>query len=238
MSGSFGRNCNARVSKELENFHLEQGECLNRESCIRVCDRFFQQDIRLLERLSIEDREEILESAKKRYEKLLPEHDSKADPITIEIRSGPVSMYGNVLKHYYARVENLLDVHPGTRHTLALSWWHNTTALDTDVHERFLMVCGGCCDEILDHVWKGNENFNIIWSNCDILLNRCEQTFIVTVFVLNIVWYPLFHDYLGLVFLVVCLVVFMVLRYKENVYWYKDKPSDLIRYCPHVIVDA
>lgn len=232
------RNREACLPEELESFHLESGECLNRKSCIRVCNRFFREDAGLAEDLTEDDKERLLRNAKKRYEKLLPEHDAINDPITIEIRSVPVSMYGNVLKHYYARVENLLDVHPGTRHTLALSWWHNTTALDTDVHERLLMVCGDCCDEILDHLWRGNENFNIIWSNCDILLNRCEQTFLIIVFVLNLVWYPLFHDYLGMLVLVLCLIVFIALRYRQNVYWYRDAPIDVVCYCPHVIVNA
>jgi hypothetical protein len=159
----------------------------------------------------------LVESAKKLCYKLEAEHDSLAEPIDLTVRSVPVRMYGNVLRHFYVRVEDVLDVHPGTKHRLALAWWHNTTVLDTDVQERELSLCGSCCDEFLEYVWTGSEQFNIIWNNCDQILNRCEQSFVLGLLVLQVLWYPLFHDLLGFLISLAVLGLFLVLRVQANI---------------------
>lgn len=131
----------------------------------------------------------------------LDQRASEQSPISIEIRSSPINTYANALRHYYARIENLLDVHPGTNHRLALAWWHNSTVLPSDVLERELTMCGSCCDRFLADLWRSSERFHLAVQNCDIMLNRGRQTFAVTLMVVTVAWYAMLNDAIGAVLL-------------------------------------
>lgn len=217
---------------------IEKDERLCRMTCLRVCNKFFEFYNRTTDADDDnydEDAQQLrIDQARKLCYKLEAEHDSRRDPICLTVRSVPVPVYGNILRHFYVRVEDVLDVHPGTRHRLALAWWHNSTALDTDVRERELRLCGDCCDEFLDHVWRGSERFNIIWNNCDQMLNRCEQSFVLGLLVLQILWYPLFQDIVGFLLSVLALLVFFLLRVYANVQSPRERRCDRRYYCRHV----
>jgi hypothetical protein len=221
-------------SDEYAEHRLPDGERLTRASCLRMCIRFFEKEV---ENAGLDDekqKERAMEMVGALCAKLDGSYNTIADPITLVIRSVPVRMYANVLRHYYLRVEDVLDVHPGTNHRLALAWWHNSTVQENDVHERSLRLCGECCDQFLDQVWQKSERFNIIWNNCDIMLNRCEQSFIIGILLLNTLWYPLFRDYMGLLLLVVCLIVYAVTANQRNLHAYMDLNCNRIFHCSHV----
>jgi hypothetical protein len=226
--------CNNRKKEDdrYADFRLEEGERLNRASCRKFCLRAFESDAP--RELPETEKSAILSAAHNLCAKLEPEHDTIADPLSVVIRSVPVKMYANVLRHYYVRVEDVLDVHPGTNHRLALAWWHNTTVQENDVHERSLRLCGQCCDHFLDHVWESSERFNIIWNNCDIMLNRCEQSFIIGILVLNALWFPLFGDFVGLALLLLCTLIYFIVKYRQNQFKFHDRNCDKIYYCSHV----
>lgn len=240
MKNGINNNNNPNDEQELRYFRLEDGQQLNRNSCVRVCERFFARDAAAAAaHATVKDddsggvSEQLLAQAKKMYEKLQPEHDTISDPITVEIRSVPVKMYCNALRHYYVRLEDVLEVHPGVKHRLALAWWHNTTVLESDVHERSLKLCGTCCDELLDYLWNGSERFNIVWNNCDQLLNRCEQSFALGVLLINCLWFPLLDDYLGLLLMLSSMLFFLYVRRRENVRHFVDSKCNQISYCSH-----
>lgn len=240
-------------NNDLSDFRLEEGEQLSRASCLVVCERFFAKDLREATAaasaaasdqsaaastqaisLSAEQRSSLLAATHKLCDKLRAEHDTLADPIRLEIRSVPVSMYAHALRHYYLRVEDVLEVHPGVKHRLALAWWHNTTVTEPDVHEKTLRLCGRCCDELLHYTWQRSERFNIIWNNCDQMLNRCEQSFVIALMLVNTLWFALFCDYVGFVLFLLCSLVLLLLRRRENTRVYRDHECDRLYVCPHV----
>lgn len=151
---------------------------------------------------------------------------SEESPICIEIRSSPINTYGNALRHYYARVENLLDVHPGTNHRLALAWWHNSTVLPSDVLERELTVCGMCCDRLLAELWRSSERFHLMVQNCDIMLNRGRQTFAMTLMGVTVAWYAMLNDAFGTILLLAGLMACLWLCACTNK-WYRYSDRDL-----------
>lgn len=155
--------------------------------------------------------------------------------IDVQIRSVPVQMYGNALRHYYLRIENLLDVHPGTRHRLALAWWHNATMLETDSHERSLRLCGECCDRLLDYVWRGSESFNMLWGNCDQLLNHCRQSFVLGMLVFSMLWYALFHDAAGSFIMIAVSVLVFLLSRRANSRHAAHRNVDRLYVCQHLL---
>lgn len=212
---------------------LEPGESFDRRSCLRVCATLFERDVT---NDVVEHHHGLLEDAKKLCYRLRTEHDSRADPIHVTVRSVPVPVYANLLRHYYVRVEGVLDVHPGTSQRLSLAWWHNTTVLETDRQERELRLCGTCCDEFLDSVWRGSERFHIVWNNCDQMLNRCEQSFALGVLAVQLLWYPLFGDFVGLLVSLLAVLLFAVLRIHANTQRLHELRCDRNYCCPHVIV--
>lgn len=230
-------SCKRRTTRsnddEYANFRLEKGERLNRASCLNFCTRSFETDAGAC--TDEEEKKTVVNVARKSLcAKLEPEHDTLVNPISVVVRSVPVKMYGNILRHYYVRVEDVLDVHPGTNHRLALAWWHNTTVQENDVHERSLRLCGNCCDQFLDNVWEQSERFNIIWNNCDIMLNRCEQSFVLGLLIVNALWFPLFRDFIGMSVIFACILVYCLVRYRQNQLKFHDRNCDKIYYCPHV----
>lgn len=240
-------------------YTLEAGEQLNRSTCLRVCEALFLKDISDLAKSSnntnamderskdtavetastmitidAEQREKLLNAAKFLYEKLRPEHDtSNSEPIYVEIRSVPVSMYANALRHYYVRVENVFEVHPGVRHRLALATWHNITVSENDVHERSLELCGNCCDDFLAYAWQRSEKFNILWNNCDQTLNNCQQSFVISFMLINTLWFTVYQDLLGFVCLCTFSMLLILLLRHQNLYGSMDRNCGRVYVCPH-----
>lgn len=202
-------SCVREVRPEYRPYNLEPGDRLDRTACLTVCERLFRMDAALAgDQLTDAEREALVREAKKMCWKLEPGHDTLSEPIEVEVRSVPVHMYGNALRHYYLRVEDVLDVHPGTNHLLALAWWHNSTQQESDGFERRLFLCGQCFDAFLSNVWTSSERFNIVYNNCDQMLNRCEQSTGLGVFLIVISMFLLFGDVFGAAMLLLAFVLF------------------------------
>lgn len=225
------------VKPEYQPYNLEPDERLDRRTCLSVCERLFRLDAESVEeQLSATERDALVAEAKKMCYKLEPGHDTLADPIEVAVRSVPVHMYGNALRHYYLRVEDVLEVHPGTNHRLALAWWHNTTQQDADSLERRLFMCGHCFDAFVSNVWTSSERFNIVYNNCDQMLNRCEQSTGLGVFLIFISMYLLFGDFLGACSLLMAFALYALACrrwYGSTTYVFGHPHYRRVYLCPH-----
>lgn len=177
---------------------LLPGERLNRETCTRAALQLLRND-------NDEKDEKI-------FHKLV-ERLQRNDMIRVTIRSVPIAMYYNVLRHYYVRVENLIDIHPGTNYRLSLAWFHNTTVLPQDRQERTILMCGCCCDEFLDNLWNNSESFNIVWNNCDAMLNERAQSLALTTFIVTSAWMLCCNEFIGLLIICIAFSLFLLILY-------------------------
>lgn len=112
----------------------------------------------------------------------------------LQVRSVPINEYCNVLRHYFVRVDELVDVHPGMVEKLTLRGWYAETDVVSDRLERQMYLCSDCLDVYLRAYWKKTKNFNIVFSNCDQAYNYGRQSLFVAnlLYVTTISLYSLF----------------------------------------------
>lgn len=106
----------------------------------------------------------------------------------LQVRSVPINEYCNVLRHYFVRVDEMIDVHPGMTERLTLRGWYAETDVASDKLEKQMYLCSACLDVYLRAYWKKTKNFNIILSNCDHAYNHGRQSlFIANLLFFNII---------------------------------------------------
>lgn len=106
----------------------------------------------------------------------------------LQVRSVPINEYCNVLRHYFVRVDEMIDVHPGMTERLTLRGWYAETDVASDKLEKQMYLCSACLDVYLRAYWKKTKNFNIILSNCDHAYNQGRQSlFIANLLFFNII---------------------------------------------------
>jgi len=94
----------------------------------------------------------------------------------LQVRSVPIASYANVLRHFYLRVNEIIDIHPGTEQRISLRGWHAETDLGSDRLERRCIACSRCTDACLAGCWRDCRAFNLITRNCDHAFNKATQS--------------------------------------------------------------
>lgn len=94
----------------------------------------------------------------------------------VQIRSIPVSDYWYALRHYFVRIDELVDVHPGNEQRICLRGWYRNTDIGSDTLESSYKLCKNCLDESLPKLWEGAKKFHFVFQNCDQCCNRSHQS--------------------------------------------------------------
>lgn len=94
----------------------------------------------------------------------------------VQIRSIPVADYYYLLRHYFVRIDELVDIHPGNEQRICLRGWYTNTDIGSDTLESEYRLCKRCLDECLPKLWDGARKFNFIFRNCDQCCNRSHQS--------------------------------------------------------------
>lgn len=97
----------------------------------------------------------------------------------LQVRSVPIAFYAGVLRHFYLRIDNIIELHPGTEQRLSLRGWHDETDQGSDRLERRYLACDFCTNAFLDGNWQDAKAFNLVIRNCDQSLNGARQSFAV-----------------------------------------------------------
>lgn len=211
---------------------LPPGERLTRATCARIALQLLRNDRSTVETESTENDEKIY------YKLVEPLLSDSETPIRITVRSVPIAIYRNVLRHYYVRIENLLDIHPGTNHRLSLAWFHNSTVLPQDRQERTILMCKCCCDKFLDNLWNNSESFNIVWNNCDAMLNERAQSLALITFTVTSAWMFCCDEPVGLLIICIAFVVLLVTMYCSSIVCdTHDYETHLEYRCQHLLTN-
>lgn len=94
----------------------------------------------------------------------------------VQVRSIPVSDYGYILRHYFVRIDELLDIHPGNEQRICLRGWYENTDIGSDTLESSYELCQNCLDESIPKLWNAVRKFNFVFQNCDQCCNRSHQS--------------------------------------------------------------
>lgn len=94
----------------------------------------------------------------------------------MQIRSVPVRDFGYLLRHYFVRIDELVEIHPGNEQRVALRGWHSATDLATDRLECNYILCFDCFDKALQALWASTRKFNFSFHNCDHNCNESQQS--------------------------------------------------------------
>lgn len=176
---------------------------------------------------------ELLVANNPTYDQKLHEKESRRvcclvqnDTVELEIRSCPADLYRGCLRHYYVRIGNVVEIHPGTRERISLIGDNETTLHDGDVCEKQYFLCVDCANKVLSTLWLRCRRFNLLWHNCDQMLGQSIQTRIIVTVLLVSLPYILLRDTIGLfvVFLtVICLLAFSSWYNYDRVYGIREK---------------
>lgn len=134
----------------------------------------------------IDNRETFRREIRRLYDEAKDLQDDRKIHI-VQIRSIPVADYYYLLRHYFVRIDELIDVHPGNEQRLCLRGWYTNTDVGSDTLESEYRLCKRCLDECLPKLWEGAKRFNFVFRNCDQCCNRSHQSIgIAVAFLLTI----------------------------------------------------
>lgn len=104
----------------------------------------------------------------------------------LQIRSVPVPDFAFMLRHYFVRVDEIIDIHPGNEQRVCLRGWYSSTDVGSDHLHGQYNLCVDCLDVALKDLWKTAKRFNFAFRNCDHSCNRsCQSIGIaMTIFIL------------------------------------------------------
>lgn len=100
----------------------------------------------------------------------------KQDYFVLQVRSVPVRDFAFLLRHYFVRLDELVEIHPGNEQRVALRGWHAATDLATDRLEANYELCADCFDEAIRVLWRSTRHFNFSFRNCDHNCNNSQQS--------------------------------------------------------------
>ena len=100
----------------------------------------------------------------------------KQDYFVLQVRSVPVRDLAFLLRHYFVRLDELVEIHPGNEQRVALRGWHAATDLATDRLEANYELCADCFDEAIRVLWRSTRHFNFSFRNCDHNCNNSQQS--------------------------------------------------------------
>lgn len=100
-------------------------------------------------------------------------------PHVLQIRSVPVPDFGYLLRHYFVRIDEIVDVHPGNEQRICLRGWYRATDVGSDRLEKQYLLCSVCLDASLKKLWHTTKGFSFIFKNCDHSCNRSKQSMFV-----------------------------------------------------------
>lgn len=127
----------------------------------------------------VESEEKLMESLRQAYSfgKKIRGKDGAIH--SFQIRSVPVADFGYFFRHYFVRVDELVDVHPGTSQRICLRGWNVLTDVAVDRLETEYLLCNECLDRALTVLWRSSKGFSFSFKNCDHCCNRSEQSIVV-----------------------------------------------------------
>lgn len=100
-------------------------------------------------------------------------------PHVLQIRSVPVPDFAYLLRHYFVRVDEIVDVHPGNEQRICLRGWYRATDVGSDRLEAEYVLCTSCMDRALNKLWRTTKGFSFLFKNCDHSCNRSRQSMFV-----------------------------------------------------------
>lgn len=154
----------------------------------------------------------------------------------VQIRSIPVSDYWYMLRHYFVRIDELVDVHPGNEQRICLRGWYENTDIGSETLESSYKLCKNCLDESLPKLWDGARKFNFVFQNCDQCCNRSHQSIgigVVTFLTLSVtLQFLVDSNVTPIALLVLAYVICFVSMYYGHLY--ADSMIPLIGYNPAV----
>ena len=98
------------------------------------------------------------------------------DYYVLQIRSVPVRDFGYLLRHYFVRIDELIEIHPGNEQRVVLRGWHTATDLATDRLEANYELCFDCFNDAISVLWRSMRGFNFSFKNCDHNCNASQQS--------------------------------------------------------------
>lgn len=127
----------------------------------------------------------------------------------LQIRSVPVPDFGYLLRHYFVRIDEIVDVHPGNEQRICLRGWYRATDVGSDRLETEYALCSSCLDQALKKLWRTTKGFSFLFKNCDHSCNRSKQSmFIATMlFVVSSASAALLVD--GAVIFFICIILIL-----------------------------
>lgn len=143
--------------------------------------------------------------------------DLDGEVIDIQVRSNQSDVYGGAMRHYYLRIGNIIEFHPGTPQRLSLVGWNSGTLHRSDVLEYEARLCRHCANALLNETWSQSRNFHIVWNNCDQLLNG-TQTKVIALLTFEFVTYVTLGDVIGTI-----LVLLMALGVAIGARWWNEQ---------------
>lgn len=94
----------------------------------------------------------------------------------LQIRSIPVRDFGFLLRHYFVRIDELVEIHPGNEEKICVRGWMRTVDIGSDcLHVRYLL-CANCADRAVDFLWSYSRKFSFAFRNCDQNCNDSRQS--------------------------------------------------------------
>lgn len=131
---------------------------------------------------------------------------------SFQIRSVPVADFGYFFRHYFVRIDELVDVHPGTSQRICLRGWNVLTDVAVDRLETEYLLCNDCLNRALIVLWRSSKGFSFSFKNCDHCCNRSEQSIVVAALIFGYgiaVSRILFDERYDLIVLLTVFLVFM-----------------------------
>ena len=98
------------------------------------------------------------------------------DYYVLQVRSVPVRDFAFLLRHYFVRIDEFVEIHPGNEQRVALRGWHAATDLATDRLEANYELCYDCFNDAIRVLWRSTRHFNFSFRNCDHNCNNSQQS--------------------------------------------------------------
>lgn len=102
--------------------------------------------------------------------------EGQHDYFVLQVRSVPVRDFAFLLRHYFVRLDELVEIHPGNEQRVALRGWHAATDLATDRLEANYELCYVCFNDAIRALWRSTRHFNFSFKNCDHNCNNSQQS--------------------------------------------------------------
>lgn len=127
----------------------------------------------------VESDEKMIDSLRRAYSFAEKIRGGDGAVHSFQIRSVPVADFGYFFRHYFVRIDELVDVHPGTSQRICLRGWNVLTDVAVERLETEYLLCGKCLDRALTVLWRSSKGFSFSFKNCDHCCNRSEQSIVV-----------------------------------------------------------